>query len=43
MIYWGIFGFVLLVLFTFCFKCCCESHPPLWPRRSGNNDDIFTL
>lgn len=41
MIYWGVFAFVLLVLFTFFYKCCCEPHPPLWER--GHEEMVATL
>ena len=43
MISWGVFGFVIFILFTLIYKCCCEQHPPLWRRPRVENDDIVTV
>jgi len=44
MISWGVLGFVIFILFTFCYKCCCEPHPPLWRREQQSQlEDIVTL
>jgi hypothetical protein len=43
MISWGVMGFIIVIVFTFFYKCCCEGHLPMWRPEQSHLDEIATV